>query len=69
MEDVLNSTKHLLKKWIHYVLGKERTHYMLIKLINLEVLFLNLDADLHGKLKSQGATSWAEGFHVNGYEL
>lgn len=69
VEDVLNSTKHLLKKkWFHYVfLGKERTHYMLKKLINLEVLSLNLDTDLHGKLKSQEATScWAKDFHVNG---
>lgn len=36
VEDVFNSTKHMWKKkWIHYVLGKKRTHYMLIRLINL----------------------------------
>lgn len=67
MEDVFNSTKHMWKKkWIHYVLGKKRTHYMLIRLINLQVLSLNLDTDLQGKLKSQEAASWAQDFHVNG---
>ena len=65
---MFNSTKHMWKKkWIHYVpLGKKRTHYMLIKLINLQVLSLNLDTDLHGKWKSQEATSWVQDFHVNG---
>lgn len=38
---------------------------MLIKLINLEVLFLNLDTDFHGKLKSQEAIGWAKAFHAN----
>lgn len=67
VEDVFNSTKHMWKKkWIHYVLGKKRTHYMLIRLINLQVLSLNLDTDLQGKLKSQEAASWAQDFHVNG---
>lgn len=62
MEDVFNSAKHLLKKkWIHYVLlGKDRIYYTLIKLINLEVLSLNLYTDLCGRLKSQEASSCAK---------
>lgn len=48
-----------------FFLGKKCTHYMLLKLINLDVLFLNLDTDLHGMLKSQGATKWAKHLHVH----
>lgn len=68
MEGILNSTEHLLRKnQIHHVLfGKEWTHYMLVTLVNLDVLFLNLDTDLHGKLRSREVTRWAKRFHING---